>query len=99
MKNEKLHIRVSEYLNLVRKKSLKMQKWSKFLKNLHSSKYEIIIGIVGKYTELHDAYKSILESFVHAGVENNTNVEVVWLNTEKIHNYDEAKKRNLEPLA
>ena len=44
----------------------------------------------GKYTELHDAYKSIIESFIHAGVENNTAVEVVWINTEKIKNDNDA---------
>ena len=46
----------------------------------------------GKYTELHDAYKSITESFIHAGVENNTKVKVVWVNTEKIKNDKDAAK-------
>jgi CTP synthase len=46
----------------------------------------------GKYTELHDAYKSIIESFIHAGVENNTKVEVIWVNTEKIKNDKQAEK-------
>ena len=84
MKNEKLHIRVIEYLNLVRKKSLKMQKWSKFLNNLHSSKYEISVGIVGKYTELHDAYKSISESLIHAGANLNSKVKIKWISSDKI---------------
>ena len=46
----------------------------------------------GKYTELHDAYKSVTESFIHAGVENNTKVEIVWVNTEKIKNDKQAHK-------
>ena len=46
----------------------------------------------GKYTELHDAYKSITESFIHAGVENNTKVKVVWVNTEQIKNDKQAHK-------
>jgi CTP synthase len=46
----------------------------------------------GKYTELHDAYKSIIESFIHAGVENNTKVEVIWVNTEKIKNDNRQRK-------
>mgnify|MGYP003325244945 FL=1 len=38
----------------------------------------------GKYTELPDAYKSVLEAFIHAGVENDTRVKVSWISTEKI---------------
>ena len=42
------------------------------------------IGICGKYTELKDAYKSIVESFVHAGVANNARVEIKWVNAEDV---------------
>ena len=46
--------------------------------------HKVIIAMCGKYTELIDAYKSVLEAFVHAGVENNSRVEVRWVHTEKI---------------
>ena len=63
----------------------------KFVNTYKNPDHNVKIAMCGKYTELHDAYKSILESFVHAGVENNTSVEVVWINTEKIHNDKDAK--------
>ncbi|MEC7822799.1 MAG: CTP synthase [Candidatus Neomarinimicrobiota bacterium] len=69
-----------------------VDKLQKFVNTYKNPDHNIKIAMCGKYTELHDAYKSILESFIHAGVENNTNVEVVWINTEKIHNDNHAKK-------
>ena len=46
----------------------------------------------GKYTELPDAYKSVLESFIHAGVENNARVNIHWVATEEIKNDSDAEK-------
>ena len=46
----------------------------------------------GKYTELPDAYKSVLEAFVHAGVENDARVKVHWISTENIKSDQDAKK-------
>ncbi len=45
---------------------------------------EITIAICGKYVALQDAYKSIIESFIHAGMENDVKVELKWINTEKL---------------
>ena len=45
----------------------------------------------GKYTDLIDSYKSVMEAFVHAGVENNTCVKVKWIKTQKIINQSIAK--------
>ncbi|GIT09881.1 MAG: hypothetical protein CM1200mP31_0500 [Candidatus Neomarinimicrobiota bacterium] len=67
-------------------------KLENFMNTYKNPSHTVRIAMCGKYTELHDAYKSILESFVHAGVENNTKVDVSWINTEKIHNDDHAKK-------
>ena len=47
-------------------------------------KQSIKIAICGKYNGLHDAYKSIIEAFIHSGIENDTQVEVKWVNTEKL---------------
>jgi len=63
---------------------LKMDEWNEFVERILSPKYSVRVGIAGKYVELHDAYKSIIESFVHAGVENNARVELVWLDSEEI---------------
>ena len=49
-------------------------------------KYEVTIAMCGKYTELIDSYKSVMEAFVHAGVENNARVNIKWIQTEKIKN-------------
>lgn len=64
----------------------------KFIHRFKNPKYNVTIAMCGKYTELPDAYKSILEAFVHSGVENNSSVNVNWVNTEKIHNDDDATK-------
>ena len=64
----------------------------KFIHRFKNPKHNVTIAMCGKYTELPDAYKSILEAFVHSGVENNSSVNVNWVNTEKIHNDDDAAK-------
>ena len=74
---------ISHKLDLPMKQS-RLAKLKKFVKTVKNPKYDVKIGICGKYTELHDAYKSILESFVHAGVENNAEVEIKWLCAEEL---------------
>ena len=69
-----------------------IKKLQSFINTYKNPDSEINIAMCGKYTELHDAYKSITESFIHAGVENNTKVKVVWVNTEKIKNDKDAAK-------
>ena len=51
-------------------------------------KHEVTIAMCGKYNSLHDAYKSIIEAFIHAGIENETNVKVKWVDTEKLESGD-----------
>ena len=63
----------------------------KFIKNFNNPKYDITIAMCGKYTELIDSYKSVMEAFVHAGVENNARVNVKWVQTEKIKNQKEVE--------
>ena len=57
---------------------------TRFIKNYKNPKHSINIAICGKYNGLHDAYKSILEALVHAGVDNNANINVKWIDTEKL---------------
>ncbi len=47
-------------------------------------KYIVTIAICGKYNSLHDAYKSILEAFIHSGIENDARVQVKWVDTQKL---------------
>ncbi|MDA9991414.1 CTP synthase [Candidatus Marinimicrobia bacterium] len=63
-----------------------------FVHNYKNPEVEVLIAMCGKYTELIDSYKSVLESFVHAGVENNTRVNIKWVKTDKITNDTTAKK-------
>ncbi len=63
-----------------------------FVEKVKNPAHEVTIGICGKYTELHDAYKSITESFIHAGVENDARVNVQWIESEVIDSVDKAKE-------
>jgi len=56
--------------------------WNKFLDRLNNPKTEVTIGLIGKYVELQDSYKSILESFIHAGAENEVKVNVEPIHSE-----------------
>ena len=81
---------ICDRLQLENKPSIK--KLQNFVDTYKNPDHNVKIAMCGKYTELHDAYKSIIESFIHAGVENNTKVEVIWVNTEKIKNDKQAEK-------
>ena len=61
-----------------------LDKWNGFLQKLKHPKSEVRIGLIGKYIELQDAYKSILESFIHAGAMNEVKVNVVNVHSENI---------------
>ena len=56
--------------------------WSKIVSRIISPESEVTIGIVGKYTSLPDAYKSLSEALVHGGIANNVRVNLKWLNSE-----------------
>lgn len=61
-----------------------LEKWKLFLDKLKYPKSKVTIGLIGKYIELQDAYKSILESFIHAGAMNETKVHIVNVHSEFI---------------
>jgi CTP synthase len=61
-----------------------LQDWHKFLKRVKNPSRNVRIGICGKYVELRDAYKSIIEAFVHAGAVNDARVELEWLSAEEL---------------
>ena len=63
----------------------------KFIKNFNNPRHDVTIAMCGKYTELIDSYKSVMEAFVRAGVENNAMVNVKWVQTEKIKNQKEVE--------
>ena len=61
-----------------------LTKWETYLQRLFNPQYEVNIALVGKYVELQDAYKSILESFIHAGAANNCKVHVHTIHSEHL---------------
>ncbi len=70
---------------------VKLDQWSRWVEKIRNPKRRVKIAIAGKYTELFDAYKSIMESFVHAGVENKARVELEWVASEKLE-HENAEK-------
>ena len=85
MLHEKLDKIVLKKLDLVLNKEPGLRKWKTFLNKLSNPKHHIRIGLVGKYVELPDAYKSISESFIHAGASNDCHVEVDLIQSETLH--------------
>ena len=64
----------------------------KFITKFKKPSHQVNIAMCGKYTELPDAYKSVLEAFIHAGVENDARVNVHWVSTEDIKSDQDAEK-------
>ena len=67
-----------------------MKVWHDVVRRLKAPSHKVEIGVVGKYIELQDAYKSVYESIIHAGIANDTNVRIVRIDAEDIEN-DPAK--------
>ena len=85
MEEEELDCVVMEKLGLsTDPKGADLTQWRHFLKQHKNPTTTVKIGLVGKYIELKDAYKSIVESFIHAGAENGAKVDLVWLHSEDI---------------
>ena len=92
MLNEGLDKVVLGKLQLAPKKHLDLETWNIFLEKLKNPKHKLKIGLVGKYIELQDSYKSILESLIHAGASNEVEIEVVSIHSEYLEKRDVAKK-------
>jgi CTP synthase len=82
MLEEGLDVVALKKLNLPEKASPDLTNWNLFLHRLKNPKHTIHIGLIGKYVELQDSYKSILEAFIHAGAANETKVNVVSVHSE-----------------
>lgn len=99
MMREKLDVICLKKLNITQFKEPDLSAWKEFLDKLKYPKSKVNIGLIGKYIELQDAYKSILEAFVHAGAINECKVEVINIHSEFItpENVDE-KMSSLDAL-
>lgn len=84
MMKEQLDKVVINKLKLALRQEPDMVAWKDFLGRLKNPVHEVRVALVGKYIELKDAYKSIAEAFIHAGVYNECKVLVEWIHSEKI---------------
>lgn len=84
MQNEELDKVVLEKLDLPVKGNPDLSNWKEFLNRLQHPKYQVEIGLVGKYIELKDSYKSITEALQHAGATNECKVNIKWIHSEGI---------------
>lgn len=92
MLKEKLDIIVLKKLNITNYHEPELDKWKGFLDKLKHPKNKVTIGLIGKYIELQDAYKSILESFIHAGAMNDCKVQVINVHSEYITDENVSEK-------
>ena len=84
MYKEKLDEVVLDYFNLESKTEPNLDKWREFLSRLKNPKRTVEIGLIGKYVELKESYKSITESFIHAGAANEVEVKIRWIHSEHL---------------
>src|SRR5690606_21435328 len=99
MKKEKLDERVMSNLKLVSKSNTDLEQWKDFLRRLKNPTQEVTIGLIGKSVSLPDSYKSIIESFTHAGAAVECKVNLKLISSEEIHSENiEAKLNDLDGI-
>lgn len=94
MQNEKLDDVVLKHLNMPHDNEPDLAVWKDFLFKFKNPKTQITIGLVGKYVELKDSYKSIAEAIIHAGAINECKVNVKWIHSESLTEENIDKKLN-----
>ncbi len=84
MQKEKLDERVLQKLQIPVDTAPPLETWKEFVQKVKAPHREVRIGLIGKYVELHDAYKSIAEAFIHAGAVHESRVKIEWIHSEKL---------------
>ena len=82
---EKLDLQVLKHFS-IKPKNINLVKWKNIVKAAYNVKSTIVVGIVGKYTDLPDAYKSLYEALVHGALANNIGINIKWINSEILEN-------------
>jgi len=92
---EKLDKKILDIFNLKEKNKANLKIWKDIVKKINSKKEKISIGIVGKYVDLKDAYKSLDEALIHGGLSNDVEVNSEWVDSTKINkkNVDKILKK------
>ncbi len=98
--NQKFDTMVIDALGIKNiKKHTQIKYLKKAIETYKSPKHEVNIAMCGKYNSLHDAYKSILEAFIHSGIENDSKVNIKWIDTEKLEkDKDFSRFNNVEGI-
>tara|TARA_B100001248_G_C27392416_1_gene463236 strand:- start:1541 stop:3133 length:1593 start_codon:yes stop_codon:yes gene_type:complete len=91
---ERLDQRVLECLEIKKSKHPNLRNWKQITNKQKNLKNFIDIGIVGKYIELKDAYKSLVEAIIHSGINKNTKVNINWFDSSKLSKL----KKNIKKL-
>ena len=91
---EGLDVQVLKHFSIKRTKKINLKHWEKIVYRINNPKIFLKIGIVGKYTDFPDAYKSLAEAIVHGSLANNAEAEIVWINSEKIKSNSVKEKFN-----
>ena len=89
---EKLDHRVLSYFNIKSKKLPNLTKWKNITSKVLDSSRDVNIGIIGKYVNLKDAYKSLDEALIHGGISNNLKVNLTRIDSENL------KAKNIKSL-
>ena len=84
MQEQGLDVVALTKLSLPKKNTPDLKNWNVFLHRLKNPKHVVNVGLIGKYVELQDSYKSIIEAFIHAGAANETKVNIVSVHSEYI---------------
>ncbi|GGD70991.1 CTP synthase [Emticicia aquatilis] len=92
MQKERLDQRVLYMLDIYNDQDADMEAWKGFLDRYKNPVEHVKIGLVGKYVELKDAYKSIIEAFIHAGAANKCKVTIEWIHSESLQVDNSAEK-------
>ncbi len=98
MLKEGLDIQVLKKLGLSANGEPDLEKWKSYLYRLKNPLSEVTIGLVGKYVELKDAYKSISEAFLHASAATQCRVKIKWIHSEKLEDAPESVEEQLQGL-
>ncbi|MFL2661753.1 MAG: CTP synthase [Alphaproteobacteria bacterium] len=81
-----------KFFDITYKKKVNLNLWTDFLEKFYKLEKTVKVAIVGKYTNLSESYKSLNEALFHSGILNNTKVEIKWLDSKKLENFEKCEK-------
>lgn len=92
-----LDLQVLNYFRMKPRDRLDLSRWEEIVGHIRSPASEVTIAVVGKYTALKDAYKSLAEALIHGGFPYNTKVNIRWVDAEELEESQEGHARSVSP--